>query len=155
MLPNQPNHFRQARQEYHLEAELSVAFSFPLDPEKVQKMRVILPPYSFPSEGPFAFEITLLQFSLRLCQGPLISLITMTSAPLGSSEPTQTTLSTKAGLSPEGGWGGWGGSMSVFPLSLWVLQKYSLQQRLISHIVISGKDSLLHLFRFKYKIIFF
>lgn len=37
MFPNQPNHFRQARQAYHLEAELSVAFSFPLDPEKSTK----------------------------------------------------------------------------------------------------------------------
>lgn len=56
MFPNQPNHFRQATQAYHLEAELSVAFSFPLDPDKVQKKLIILPPSSFPGEGPFQLE---------------------------------------------------------------------------------------------------
>lgn len=131
MFPNQPNHFRQARQVYHLEAELSVAFSFPLDPEKVQKKLIILPPSSFPGEGPFACEITLFQFSLRLWQGLLIPLSTITSAPpwpfRTCDKPAQTALPTKAGLRRGGS------SRYILPLSLGFLQNYILQQRLISY----------------------
>lgn len=117
---------------------------------KVLIAHLHLPAYQV--NAPLPFGVTLLQFSLRLHPG----------AP-NFSRPH--TLDFCIFLEVQNAWQICSGNTVpkavlsrgkfnvFFPLSPWFLLNYILQWCLIP-LIISGKDSLLNLFRFKYKIIF-
>lgn len=145
IFPYQLNHFRQARKAFHSETEILVAPPVSPHPEKVQNMLI-----THPSFQPTSWKLPY-SSAWDHARGYSFLSAPWPRLPLFGSSKGVTNL-FRQHCTQRWFWGG-GSSMYFFPLSLWFLQNYILQQCLISFIIISGRDSLLHLFRFKYKII--